>query len=59
VNQQAANQALTDSTGGTAGTTIAAISGTGDDAGINNALASLIAQLEKIRTLLINYGLGT
>ncbi len=59
VSQQVANDALTDSTGGTPSTTLAAVSGTLDDADINNNFASLAAQLAKIRTLLTNYGLGS
>lgn len=42
--------ALTDSTGGTAGSTISAVGGTGDDTNINNGLASLTAQVNLIRT---------
>lgn len=59
VVQQAANQALTDSTGGTASTTLAAVSGSGDDTHINNNFASLAARLAEIRTLLTAYGLGS
>ncbi|MEK9752266.1 MAG: hypothetical protein VW338_03515 [Rhodospirillaceae bacterium] len=41
---------LTDSTGGTADTTLAAISGSGADSDINNNFADLAAQLAKIKT---------
>ena len=41
--------ALTDSSGGTAGSTIAAISGSGADAGINNNFASLTDQVNDLR----------
>lgn len=58
VGQQAANAALTDSTGGTASTTLNAVSGTGADATINDNLASLAARLAEIRALLLAYGLG-
>jgi len=44
---------LTDSTGGTPATTIAAVSGTGDDSGINNALASLVARITSIESELV------
>jgi len=46
--------AMTDSTGGSSSSTISAVSGTGDDSGINNALASLTAQLNAIRTSMRN-----
>jgi len=42
-------QILTDSTGGTPGTTLAAVIGTFDDTNINNGLASLAAQINKIQ----------
>lgn len=41
---------LTDTTGGTAGGGIAAIVGTGDDTGINNGFASILAELAEMRT---------
>ena len=41
---------LTDSTGGTPGTTISAISGSGADAAINKALASIITELNAVKT---------
>ena len=51
---------LTDSSGGTPSTTIVAISGSGDDANINNDMASLLDQLaaakideEEVRSKLI------
>lgn len=40
---------LTDSTGGTPSTTLAAVSGTGDDATINDALASLAATINALQ----------
>lgn len=39
---------LTDSTGGTANTTLVAISGTGDDANVNNNFADLAAQVNAL-----------
>lgn len=45
---------LTDSTGGTANTTCVAISGTGDDANINNNMADMIAQINALRVDLEN-----
>lgn len=39
---------LTDSTGGTADTTVAAVSGSGDDATINNNFADILAQLANL-----------
>ena len=42
-------ETLTDSTGGTPGNTISAISGSGADAAINDALASLIDEINKLR----------
>lgn len=57
VQPSGANQAaLTDSTGGTAGFTVSAVSGTGDDAGINDALASIIRLLNQIRGDLVTTG---
>lgn len=50
---------LTDSTGGSAGSTIAAVSGTGDDTGINNALASLIATINALQAQLRSFGAVT
>lgn len=44
---------LTDSTGGTANTTLVAIAGTGDDANINNNFADLIAQ---VNALIVDLG---
>jgi hypothetical protein len=53
-----ANQAaLTNSTGGTADGTLAAVSGTGDDADINNNFTELHVLLNEIRTALVNLGL--
>lgn len=45
---------LTDSTGGTANTTLVAITGTGDDANVNNNFADLIAQVNALRVDLEN-----
>lgn len=45
---------LTDSTGGTADTTVAAVSGSGDDANINNNFADLVAQINALRVDLLN-----
>lgn len=57
VQPAGANQAaLTDSTGGTPGFTVSAVSGTGDDAGINNALASIIRLLNQLRGDLVSTG---
>ncbi len=52
VTQQADISALTNSTGGTPSLTINAVSGTGDDATINDNLASLLAQINALRTAL-------
>ena len=41
---------LTDSSGGIASTTVAAVSGTGDDANINNNFASITAQVNASKT---------
>lgn len=41
--------ALTDSSGGTASQTVAAISGSGADAGVNNNFASLTDEINKLR----------
>jgi hypothetical protein len=58
VQPAAANQAaLTNSTGGTADGTLAAVSGTGDDADINNNFTELHTLLTEIRTALVNLGL--
>jgi len=43
------SETLTDSTGGTISNTIAAISGSGADAAINNDLASLVDEINKLR----------
>ena len=42
-------EALTDSSGGTASNTIAAVSGTPDDTNINNNFASLTDEITKLR----------
>jgi hypothetical protein len=58
VQPAAASQAaLTNSTGGTADGTLAAVSGTGDDADINNNFTELHVLLNEIRTALVNLGL--
>jgi hypothetical protein len=57
VAQQTDPGAITDSTGGTPSSTISAVSGTGDDSGINNALASLISKVNDLRTASVNLGL--
>ena len=55
---QAANiTALTDSTGGTANDTVAAVSGTGDDATINDNFADLIAKINGLRQIIDDLGL--
>jgi len=43
------SETITDNTGGTVSNTIATISGSGADAAINNALASLIDEINKLR----------
>ena len=48
------SSALTDSTGGTANTTLVAISGSGDDANINNNFADLAAMVNSLITDVIN-----
>lgn len=58
VAQAADPGALTDSSGGAADGTVAAISGTGDDADINNNFAELATKYNTLRTLLRNYGLA-
>lgn len=59
--QQAANQAVTDSTTGSASTTLVDVTNTGlaDPALCNNNFASLAARLAEIRSLLLAYGLGS
>lgn len=57
VSQQADIGALTDSTGGTVDNTVAAVSGSGDDATINNNFADLTDQVNQLRTTLRNLGL--
>lgn len=57
VVKQADIGALTDSTGGTADNTVAAVSGSGADTTINNNFADLIDQINQLRTTLRNYGL--
>lgn len=52
VQQEANIAALTDSTGGTANDTLVAISGTGDDANINDNFADLAAKVNAILSLL-------
>jgi hypothetical protein len=53
----AAQAALTNSTGGTADGTLSAVSGTGDDADINNNFTELHTLLNAIRTALVNSGI--
>lgn len=43
------SETLTDSTSGVVSNTISAVSGSGDDAGINNALASLTDEVNKLK----------
>jgi hypothetical protein len=58
VQPAGANQAaLTNSTGGTADGTLAAVSGSGDDTDINNNFTELHTLLNEIRTALVNLGL--
>ena len=57
VVQQTDIGALTDSTGGTADNTVAAVSGSGADTVINNNFADLIDQINQLRTTLRNLGL--
>ena len=52
VAQAADPVALTDSTGGTANNTVAAVSGTGDDATINDNFADLTAKYNALRDML-------
>lgn len=49
--------ALSDSTGGTADTTLQAISGTGDDATLNDNFADLVAQFNTLRSNLQSAGI--
>lgn len=56
VAQQTAPGVLTDSTGGTTDGTLSAISGSGDDANINNNFAELAEDVTALRTALINLG---
>lgn len=56
-NQASDVGALTDSTGGTATSTLNAVSGTGDDTTINDNIASLTAQLNSLRSVLQTAGL--
>jgi hypothetical protein len=53
----AAQAALTDSTGGTADGTLAAVSGSGADATINNNFADLVVLVNKLRADLVTLGL--
>jgi hypothetical protein len=58
VQPASANQAaLTNSTGGSYDGTLAAVSGTGDDATINNNLTDIHTLLNEIRTALVDAGL--
>jgi hypothetical protein len=58
VQPAGANQAaLTNSTGGTADGTLAAVSGSGADTDINNNFTELHTLLNEIRTALVNLGL--
>jgi len=56
-SQQADTAALTDSSGGTADGTVAAVSGSGADATINDNFAELTAKYNALRDLLRAYGL--
>ncbi len=57
VQPASANQAaLTNSTGGTYDGTLAAISGTGADAAINNNFTDLWTLLDAMRTAMVNFG---
>ena len=51
--------ALTDSSGGTANDTVAAVSGSGDDTNINNNFADLTAKVNALRTILVDHGLAS
>lgn len=55
--QQTAIASLTDSSGGTADGTVAAVSGSGDDANINNNFAECAAKLDSILAMLRTHGL--
>lgn len=55
--QQTAPAALTDNSGGTTDDTVAAVSGSGDDATINDNFAELAQDIDQIRTALVNIGL--
>ncbi len=57
VTQDADIVALTDSSGGTANNTVAAVSGSGDDATINDNFADLAAKFNGLRTHLRRVGL--
>lgn len=57
VAQQADFGALTDNSGGTPDTTIAAVSGSGADSTINDNFSDVTTQINSIRTILINLGL--
>lgn len=59
VAQQAAPASLTDNSGGATDDTIAAVSGTGDDATINDNFAELAEEVNQIRTVLVNLGLAS
>lgn len=57
IQPASANQAaLTNSTGGTYDGTLAAISGTGDDAGINNNFTDIYTLLNAMRTAMVDFG---
>lgn len=55
--QQAAPAALTDNSGGTTDDTVAAVSGSGADATINDNFAELAEDVDALRTALVNLGL--
>ena len=55
--QQAAIASLTDSSGGTADGTVAAVSGSGADADINNNFAEGAAKIASILTAMRTHGL--
>ncbi len=54
---QAAIVSITDSTGGTGNDTLVAVSGSGDDAEINNNFADLAAKIQEILVALRAIGL--
>lgn len=56
-SQQSAVASLTDNTGGTSDGTLAAVSGTGDDATVNNNLAELNGKVDAILSALRSHGL--